>query len=149
MSKKIIWVRFQREIDTDPDLSYLGKYTSKHEEGAIDRQERGDMGRNEYRYFVPAMTGEETGNPDSPEQDYQRAEDYNKQGWCMMGVFAAAKIEVNGVCSIIRSGGLWGIESDSEESYFQEVEQEEFAQLEGQLQELGFENVPSPETAKA
>ncbi len=44
----------------------------------------------------------------------------------------------NGLINRISSGGLWGIESDSDESYFKEVAQEELAQLEKLLLELGF-----------
>jgi len=45
-------------------------------------------------------------------------------------------------CSFITqrlaSGGLWGIESDSDESYIAEIEQEQLAELRGQLHAIGF-----------
>ena len=47
-------------------------------------------------------------------------------------------ITVNDICQTITSGGLWGIESDSEESYLRSVEQEELSDLRAQLYELGF-----------
>jgi hypothetical protein len=39
----------------------------------------------------------------------------------------------------VRSGGLWGIESDSDQSYFAEIEKEELSSLVTILEELGFE----------
>jgi hypothetical protein len=38
----------------------------------------------------------------------------------------------------ITSGGLWGIESDSDRSHFAEVTAEELADLKAQLLALGF-----------
>jgi len=138
--RRIVSVTIRREVDDSPDLSFIGEY-GRHPEGpcAIDRQERGDMGRNEHRYFNPAMTGEETGNPDSPEQDYKRMEDYNRGEWCMMGVFATADVVLTGnVVQKVRSGGLWGIESDSDEGYFTEIADEQMSELRDELKAVGF-----------
>lgn len=131
-------VRVCREVDDNPDLSYLGEYESVAGKNAIDRKERGDQERGQYRYCNITLSAEETGNPDSVEQDYERMEAYNRGGWCMMGVYAEAEISVIGVCQTIRSGGLWGIESDSEDSYFSEVGAEELNDLRNQLEALGF-----------
>ncbi len=38
----------------------------------------------------------------------------------------------------ITSGGLWGVESDSEKSYLESVEKEELTDLRAQLKALGF-----------
>jgi hypothetical protein len=129
MRNRIESVKVRREVDADPDLSYLGEYSNHASDNSIDRVERGDAGRGEYRYFTPAMTGAQTGNPDSPEHDYQRAEAYNRGAWCMVGVWAEAEVIVSGTVQRIRSGGLWGIESDSDASYFEEVAREQLAEL--------------------
>lgn len=51
---KILSVRIERVVDVDPDLSYLGTYGNHAEtKWAIDRKERGDQDRNEYRYWNP------------------------------------------------------------------------------------------------
>jgi hypothetical protein len=93
----------------------------------------------ENRYFNVAMSAEETGNPKSVEQDYQRAEAYNRGEWCMVGVWAEATVQLTGdTIQRIRSGGLWGIESDSGEEYFEEVAQEELAALRAELLAVGF-----------
>ena len=137
---RILSVKLHRETDENPDLSYLGEYVSRTSvDNAIDRVERGDAGRNEYRYFVPTMTAEETGNPESPEQDYRRMESYNAQDWCMFGIFATADVVLTGsVVQTIRSGGLWGVESDSEESYLKSIEKDELDSLRDELIACGF-----------
>jgi hypothetical protein len=138
MKKHIESVKLTREVDQNADLSYLGEYSNLDDGNAIDRQERGDIGRGEYRYFNPAMTGEETGNPNSPEEDYARAEDYNRGGWCMTGVYAVAEVVIGGTIQRIRSGGLWGVESDSDNEYFAEIGREQLSELAEQLAALGF-----------
>jgi hypothetical protein len=125
-------------LDDSPDLSHLGEYHSDYREGCIDRKERGDMDRNEYRYFTPAMTGEETGNPESPEQDYLRMENYNRGDWHMLGIRAEARVVVKDTVQTITSCGLWGVESDSEDDYLKEVGQEELSGLREILLSLGF-----------
>ena len=123
-------IRIIREADPFADLSDLGEYSNTPGAVAIDRAARGELSPREFRYFNPAMTGEETGNPDSPEQDYQRMQAYNRGEWQMMGVHAEAVLECpNKPRQVIRSGGLWGVESDSDEAYFAEVADEELAAL--------------------
>lgn len=126
--------------DDSPDTSYLGEYSRNagNEDKTIDRQARGDMGHGEFRYFVAAMSGEDTGNPQSVEQDYQRMEAFNAGNWHFIGVRAYAEIVINGVIQTITSGGLWGIESDSDVDYIKEVAKEQLYELTEQLQALGF-----------
>lgn len=78
-------------------------------------------------------------------QDYERMESLNAGNWCYIGIRAEAKVsvyhpqEVRGTAiQTITSGGLWGIESDSEEPYLESVEKEELADLRAQLKALGF-----------
>lgn len=58
--------------------------------------------------------------------------------WHMMQIRAEATILVYGVEQRITSGGLFGVESDSGESYINDVKQEELHNLETILLELGF-----------
>jgi hypothetical protein len=51
---------------------------------------------------------------------------------------------VNGVCQTITSGGLWGIESDSDHEYLVEIGQQEVDQLKAILQTLGFSDSQIP-----
>ncbi len=137
---KILSVKVERKTDTDPDLSHLGEYGSEDKPGAIDREERGKRNNTrEYRYFYPARSADDTGNPNSPIEDYERMESYNRGNWCMLGISAKAKIQLadNGVIQTIYSGGLWGIESDGGEVYLEQEEAEQLTELAGELQRLG------------
>lgn len=58
--------------------------------------------------------------------------------WEFVGVMARAHIRVAGVSQVIESAGLWGIESDSEESYFDLVAGEQLRELREILLALGF-----------
>lgn len=173
--KKLISIKTIRETDTSPDLSYLGEYKSKPSATTIDREERGDCWRHEYRYWEPcnnhAALGEWEHVSDNAvndsflrlplelrqtltestrlakiaiigayytEQDYLRHEAYNKGEWCCVGVEAVAEYTLNDTIQKMRSGGLYGIESDSREGYFQEVEAEQLEKLKGELVAIGF-----------
>ena len=110
-------------LDENPDLSFLGVYSnSPGPEPFIDRQERGEQGRGTYRYFQHGC-----GDPDYIEQDYARMEAYNRGEWYMMGVTVeiSVKTKTNWATDpIVARASLWGIESDSEASYFEQVEKE-------------------------
>ena len=148
--KRILSVKIHRDVDTDPDTSWIGKYACNYgykdvdgdplKNKVIDRQERGDMGRGQYRYFVAANSGADTGNPDSVEQDYQRIESLNAGQWSFIGIWAEAHVQLDGssVVQRLRSDGLWGIESDSDDSHLESVEQEEIANLRDELATVGF-----------
>lgn len=175
--KEIRSVTMRRVGDSDPDLSYLGEYSDRPGEHAIDvfGPEPGDEATcyycgeaityiaefggawghvvpltncaeptpdsdyeprsyqaGKYRYFNPA-------NPEYARADFERMERYNNDAWGMVGVYAQATVVVAGIIQTVQSGGLWGIESDSDESYFAEIEAEELSQLVAVLEELGFE----------
>ena len=93
-------------------------------------------------------------------QDYERMESLNRGNWCLIGIRAEAEIGIPStsryivlpnidirtgkasprdyLLQTITSGGLWGIESDSDKSYLESVEKEELADLRAQLKALGF-----------
>jgi len=111
----------------------------------------GDMGRGEYRYFNPSFNYVDKNGAALPEntpeevrkyvrQDYERMESLNRGAWCFVGVFAEAEVQTNGMSTIqtIRSGGLWGIESDSDRDHFRMVESEELETLRTELHAIGF-----------
>lgn len=111
-----------------------------------DCGERGDMGRHEYRYFNPSdnYKGETPENTRKyVRQDYERMESLNRGDWCFIGIRADAEVDLPGgrlarISQQITSGGLWGIESDSDQSYIESVEQEELSSLRSQLEAIGF-----------
>ena len=110
----------------------------------------GDKQRNEYQYFNPSFNYVDSkGNPKdlTPEevrkytrQDYERMERLNAGDWCYIGIRAEVDVQTSFGSPIqtITSGGLWGIESDSDKAYFAEVAAEELGQLKTELRALGF-----------
>ena len=56
----------------------------------------------------------------------------------MVGVRAIAKIVVHGAIITVQTPGLWGIESDSDEIYFNAVALDECDYLRELLLEMGF-----------
>lgn len=104
---------------------------------------------NEHSYFNPSSNYK----GESPEdirkyvrQDYERMESLNAGNWCYIGIRADAAISIRDTSDDnlyyttqqITSGGLWGIESDSDKSYLAETEQEQLSELRQQLKALGF-----------
>ena len=131
--------------DDTPDLSFLGEYSNSPGDNAIDRQERGDMSRGEFRYCNITMSGEDTGNPESVEQDYQRLESYNRGDWEMVCVRVKAVINTSqsgyGRTHTFRSPGIWGVESDSDKAHFAEMALDELDSLRDDLLELGVDDL--------
>jgi hypothetical protein len=142
-------VSIKVEPDENPDLSYLGEFKREREPGAIPT----NLGERYMQWFVPCNSGEdarqwyrEHGWPkhaawlkgqQRAREVMARANDYG-EGWHMVGIWAEAEIVVEGVIQEIRSGGLWGIESDSDSSYFEEVAKEELHALGEVLKAMGF-----------
>lgn len=117
------------------DTSHMGHFSNNWESGAIDRELSGDLQRHEYRYWIPTPGGEnwedykiscrkwytdhgyskhEAGIAAHQHraQDYQRVQGLLNQDWHYMIVeVSCAWGEFN----------LGGIESDSDESYIDEV----------------------------
>ncbi|MGA3317004.1 MAG: hypothetical protein ABSC64_11275 [Candidatus Korobacteraceae bacterium] len=68
----------------------------------------------------------------------ERYQHYQNGDFAFIGIRAEAEIVVNGVCQVITSGGLWGIESDSDLQYLAEIEHQEVDPLKAIPQSLGF-----------
>lgn len=94
-----------------------------------------------YNYFLPYAGGEKEGTEDYQKygkQDFARMESLNNGDWNFIGIIAKAEIVTeSGIMQTIRSGGLWGIESDSGD-YLDEVGKEELVNLRSELMALGF-----------
>ncbi len=116
------------------------------EQDGCDCGERGDMERGELRYFN-GVVGNYKGEP--PEKireyvrrDYERMERLQREDWCYIGIRAEAEILIpSGSASVVQeitSGGLWGIESDSDASYLADISAEELSELREQLLAFGL-----------
>ena len=108
-------ITVEREIDGNPDLSYLEQdYSDVKNE------------KEKQKYL---------------EQDKKRLAEYNNDSWSMLGITAKAEVSYDigqGSRRIERftSGGLWGIESDSDEKYLIEVENEQLENLKEHLRQF-------------
>jgi hypothetical protein len=147
----LVALEVRLEVDDDADTSFIDTYNETGHldpSRVVDRQARGDRERGTYRYFVAAMGPSETGNPESVEADYQRLEAFNAGSWHMVGIYAKATIATpngDGTATLqtLRSGGLWGIESDSDPAYLRSVAEEEVADFRVQLRALGIRMPPA------
>lgn len=84
------------------------------------------------------------------EEDMKRYEEYGIN-WHSIGIIAEAKIFIpfkihtnngfdwNFKIQEISSGGIWGVESDSQPEYFESLEEEQIAELEGYLNTLNVD----------
>lgn len=90
--------------------------------------------RREYRYFKPYAGGiDPLENKEEwikcALQDYDRYEAYNRGDWCMMGVVVSLDLPDCPTCGPRTvSDSLWGIESDSDEEYIEDLIAECMAQ---------------------
>jgi hypothetical protein len=106
----------------------------------------GDAERGEFRYFngcVENYKGESSADIRKyVRQDYERMERLQHGDWFFVGIRAEAEILIpSGDASIVQeitSGGLWGVESDSDKSYLAEIETEQLSELREQLRAVGF-----------
>ena len=98
-------------FDDDPDISWLQQYDENSEDPEIRKYAK---------------------------QDKKRLEAYYNEEWHFIGVQAVAEVRLGGVCQTIKSGGLWGIESDSSEDYIESIYKEEKEDLSDMLQSIGF-----------
>lgn len=123
-------IEIHRIADNDVDLSHLGEFSKTTGPGFIDHRERSGQGNRVMQYFNPA-------NPEYAEQDYKRMMEFENGDVSCIGIRAAAKVLIptgdHHIILYVKSPGLWGIESDSEDGYFKEVETDELASLKDML----------------
>lgn len=130
-------------IDTYPGSDYLVPNPEYDPEECYEYDRVGVERGRSYRYFNTAQNDSSLTTAEIREyaqQNYKRMTGLNNGDWCFIGIGAEAEVQSNAGGSIqtITSGGLWGIESDSESSYFTEIESEQLAELKSELSALGF-----------
>lgn len=154
-SVKIEKIIIEHVIDTDPNISWIGEYTSDLQNGIIviqydkfyedlTEEELDEIAyrSREHTGFKPYAGGEKPGTDNYKEygmQDYLRMESINNGNIWFMGIIAKAILNVAGTVQSISSGGLWGIESDSSKDYIIEIEHEQLNKVKEQLQALNID----------
>jgi hypothetical protein len=106
-----------KEIDEDADLLWLTDLTDASQ--------------------YPGCTTEEIA--DYIKQDEERLSDYYRGDWCMVGVLCEVSIKTKtnwAIDPVIARSSIWGIESDSDESYFFTVAEEQIEEAKHDLANL-------------
>jgi hypothetical protein len=159
LERAIAYLNIERaEAGNDPNNIYWQDIDEAQDAliGLQDELRGCDCGGNhlssgEYRYFNPSFNyvdsqGEliEGNTPEEVRayvaQDYARMQALNNGEWSYIGISVEATVQLtaSGPIQKISSGGLWGIESDSDREYLASIRKEESAQLREQLHEMGF-----------
>lgn len=144
-----VWI--EHKLDSDADTSHMGEYSSvPANDFAIDRQELGHMRRNDHRWFNPSFNYVTPNGKPGPgltpadvrnytRQDYDRMEALNRGEWHYIGIIAKAEVQLTGdLVQVLRSGGLWGVESDANAEHTKQIEAEELSNLRHELEAVGF-----------
>lgn len=138
--KTITSIKIELLHDDSPDMSWLGSYSNEPKNAFSIRRE--NAGSRDFKWFNPVaenLAGETPENAAKIAQaDFKRMESLGDD-WHFVGIRAVAEIvSANHVCHSIKSGGLWGIESDADKSYLNEVALVEIEQLRAELRDFGF-----------
>jgi hypothetical protein len=136
---KAVRIEVKRIVDENPDLSFL-ETTPEHHYGKNgsnwDHVSEEDIQRviNQYGSIWNACIA-------YAKQDKERLDTYNRGVWEMIGIRAVATIHipVDGdtvKIQTIDSGGLFGIESDSDNNYIQDIGREQITEVKNHLRIL-------------
>lgn len=127
--KRILEITLVREYDSDPDLSWL----------VTECELTPDL-----RIISSCRYSDETILEYGEEQVLEWiAEDHAQyrtygDSWHMVGVRAVAEVVVRGSIITVQTPGIWGIESDSDEEYFNAVALDECDYLREILLDMDF-----------
>ena len=127
--KRILKVTLVREYDSDPDLSWLITECELTPDLRI-------ISSCQYSGEDILEYGEEQVLAWILE-DHARCRAYG-DSWHMVGVRAVAEVVVRGAIITVQTPGIWGIESDSDEEYFNAVALDECDYLRELLLEMDF-----------
>lgn len=122
---KLLSIRLRKEYDDNPDLDMIGRYSNEWKEGAIETKRDGRY----LKYFHP-MSSE----PEYAQQEFEFMEGIERGEHIAYCVYAEAEIEILGVSQYIRSGALYGIWDEVDQSTYQE----EYNELTDILLDMGI-----------
>jgi hypothetical protein len=132
-----------------------GTYTDKIPAGTrpefiVDRDLTDDYQPGEYRYWISSgLAVDSNTTPDEAReytlQDYARAEALTRGDWHPLGIYIEATIATLGAGnSTLRSSGIWGVPSDSDQSFLDELAADEYADLAATLAAAGVRDPLPP-----
>lgn len=140
------------KVDEYPDLSWIGEYTDRYTDGAINTfTMQGYVDHSKYKYFVACQSfserlsglrkyhlSERTARIAAAKElldDYKLYESYNNGEWYMQGVIVTAYLD--GVK--VDSNSLWGVESNAGDEFMQEIVDDLVSQIMYELSDKGSE----------
>lgn len=136
MHKKITKIKIKKLYDEDPMLDFLGFFSDDPGKFAVEHTDGSGRG---YKYF----NADNVENMTQARQNYKRMMEFNNGQVSMLGIKAEAEIQTSTdgktwLINRLHSGGLWGMESDSDSSEFDNEGENQLAELSEVLQALGF-----------
>ena len=137
--KKLISITIERRPDYDADLSYLGTFDDNAKSDlAIEHEPNNHC---VFHWFNPQPGTCET--KEDAQKIYKRMMDYERGEWGMCSVRAVAEVQTSSTDSCwtrheIASSGLYSIEDDGDGNYFDEIGNDQLAELHGSLKDFGF-----------
>lgn len=123
---KLLSIKLIKKYDEYPDIDTFGEYSNTWKEGAIETKRNG---YGYYKYFHPMSSITEYAK-----EEFEFVEAYNRGEHIAYCAYAEATIEVMGISQYIRSGGLYGIWDEVDQSTYQE----EYNELTDILLDMGI-----------
>lgn len=132
---RVDYIRVKWILDEQPDMSYLETKLSEDGKTILSSMRYSQEELNEHPIRTKRYIKE----------DMQRLEQFNSGELCVYGCIAEAEVSypvnANGDRRIQKftSGGLWGIESDSDREYREETAKEQLEDLKEHLERFNIE----------
>lgn len=145
---KVVKIEVKRIVDEYPDISFL-ETTPEYHYGT-DGSNWNHVSEEEKQKII-AQYGSILGACVAyAEQDKERLDAYNRGTWWMIGIKTIATVHILVNDNVIKtqtidSGGILGIESDSDKSYLQEIGRNQIDEVKDYLRVLCVEDVDSCE----
>jgi hypothetical protein len=135
------WIDYGDDLAPETIARYEARIARVEASGETELPSRG----REYRYFRPYAGGEVPGTADYRKyglQDWKRMEALNNGDWHYVGIIATVTLtNADGFKKVVKSAGLWKIESDSSADHFKEMAREQVEEIRAEVEKYA----PMPE----
>ena len=145
---KVVKIEVKRIVDENPDLSFLETTPEYHYGTNGSNWEH--VPEEDIQKIVRQYGSIWNACIAYAKQDKERMGAYNRGDWHMIGIKAVATVHIpindnNVKIQTIDSGGLWGIESDSDDDYIKDIGREQISDVKNYLRILCVNSVDSCE----
>ena len=144
---KAIKIEIKRIVDENPDLSFLETTAESHY--GIDGSNWEHISEDDKQKAIIQYGSIWNACEEYAKQDEKRLNDYDRGIYDMIGIVAVATIHIptdNGSDKSVKiqtidSGGLWGIESDCDKKYMDDIGREQIDEVKKYLRILCVEDI--------